>query len=900
MNCPKCQSIIPDNAKFCSECGANISSISKQSGQESDISIGDLRTMVGADAKPAMLSVGEMRTMIADTGKGQDNEIVALIGDRYEIIEKLGQGGFAVVYKARDRKLDRLVAIKRLLADKLQGVSGQQTLERFRREAQTIAKLNHRNIVNVYDHDQDADGYYIVIEYVDGGNLMDYLKAQGGKLPVVEAVRLVKGIVKGLAYAHRKNLVHRDIKPTNILIGKEEEQVIPKIVDFGLARLGTESELSRSGYGMGTPYYMPPEQRRDAKNVNHTADIYALGKTLYELVTGEIPDNVDPQAVPPPPELSRIILKCVRSNPEDRYFSADELTEDLEGVEQQIGMKPARVLHKKGGANSCPSCGEENAPEVKFCESCGVGMTRLCPECERENSVNKQYCGGCGIDVDVFLRMKDAFAKIEQYAKEHQYSRVLKEAQLPEVARFAPRGEKGKALVYGINRLKEEAEAAGNRVKQLPGLIKSVLEEENAKDAKKLIEEYSNLAKPPAEELEKLMEQAQVVEIMVECREIQGRVEQFFECKNLDLAKDALNQALDKNILERLSEKNKRLLSPVFQELDRLRNELAKKYALKAELEGKERHRRKRNRTIIGIGIVLLVAGIMIWRGCWMLKKDQRTRIEWKQTEEQQRERERQQRMAQKQAKVSVAQPSPSPAPIDASKTPSVAPVSVVGPQAGLNWTVPDFGMEFVWIPLLNGWVGKYEVTNEEYRKYKPDHNSGEFKGYSLNGNRQPVVEVSYNDTVAFAEWLTKRERQAGRLPDGYQYRLPDGDEWMKFAKYGDGREYPWGNEWLPKYGNYVDETFGKVFGSDYIMSGYDDGYAVACPVEKSGKNDWGLYGVAGNVFEWTTEPEGAYRILRSASWNVGGVGFARCSNREKSAPSDHNFSLGFRLMLLR
>lgn len=175
-------------------------------------------------------------------------------------------------------------------------------------------------------------------------------------------------------------------------------------------------------------------------------------------------------------------------------------------------------------------------------------------------------------------------------------------------------------------------------------------------------------------------------------------------------------------------------------------------------------------------------------------------------------------------------------------------------PVSGAEWKVPDVGMEFVWIKALGCWVGKYEVTNAEYRKFKPDHDSRSYETISLNGDRQPVVYVNFADATEYAKWLTVREHEAGRLPAGYSYRLPSDEEWTTFCQCGDNREYPWGNSMPPKYGNYNQ------------MDGYNDDFPVTCPAEKSGKNDWGLYGVGGNVREYTGA-NAAAASLRGASW---------------------------------
>lgn len=258
------------------------------------------------------------------------------------------------------------------------------------------------------------------------------------------------------------------------------------------------------------------------------------------------------------------------------------------------------------------------------------------------------------------------------------------------------------------------------------------------------------------------------------------------------------------------------------------------------------------------------------------------------------------------------------PQPSDAGATDETAPVAEEI-SVGEDWAVPGLGMQFVWVADMKCWVGKYEVTNEEYREFKPEHglrggrNFPHFYGRSLADDRQPVVYVWYDDVVAYAEWLTERERQAGRLPDGLKYRLPDGDEWTTFAQCGDGRTYPWGNEWPPKYGNYFDKAgrkvrggAGRFLGKEYgpPIKGYNDRFGVACPVEKSGKNDWGLYGVAGNVSELTSGPKSLKWVsVRGASWNHYLQEALPCESREnayREKPYGRKVSIGFRLLLAR
>ena len=234
-------------------------------------------------------------------------------------------------------------------------------------------------------------------------------------------------------------------------------------------------------------------------------------------------------------------------------------------------------------------------------------------------------------------------------------------------------------------------------------------------------------------------------------------------------------------------------------------------------------------------------------------------------------------------------------------ETPVSGKIVSAGPEAGRDYAF-DLGggekLELVWIAALKGWVGKYEVTNGQYRRFKSGHSSGDFKGKSLNGDDQPVVRVSFNDAEAFAKWLNGKF--ASELPSGYRFGLPDGKEWITFAQCGDGRTYPWGNSMPPKYGNYNDLTAREQI--DFTgIDGYRDGHAVSAPVASSGRNDWGLYGVGGNVWEWTTETSGSSRVLRGASWvNDRSGDFLRCEGRGRDVPSSRYFYLGFRVCLFR
>jgi formylglycine-generating enzyme required for sulfatase activity len=227
------------------------------------------------------------------------------------------------------------------------------------------------------------------------------------------------------------------------------------------------------------------------------------------------------------------------------------------------------------------------------------------------------------------------------------------------------------------------------------------------------------------------------------------------------------------------------------------------------------------------------------------------------------------------------------------------------GPANGESWKSPSTGMEFVWIKALDMWVGKYEVTNGEYCKKEPEHSSKDYNGHSLNGDRQPVVYVNFDDAKAYAEWLTKRDRASGSLPAGYRYRLPSDDEFLSFVQCGDGREYPWGNNWPPRSGqagNYADSTAENTFSGWTGIDDYRDGHAVTCDVEDSWDNPWGLYGVGGNVWECCAKSKSgsAFGAWRGASWRCNYRDRLRCSYRIDRLGSIRVSTYGFRLVLSR
>jgi tRNA A-37 threonylcarbamoyl transferase component Bud32 len=248
-----------------------------------------------------------------------------------EILECLGRGGMGVVYKARQPKLNRLVALKLLAPEKERDP---KFAERFAREAQALARLNHPNIVTVHDFGETRGQFYLLMEYVDGVSLRQML--HGGRIKPEEALAIVPKICEALQSAHQQGVVHRDIKPENILLDKEGRV---KIADFGIAKLvGGErppESLTQDQQVVGTPHYMAPEQVEKPQTVDHRADIYSLGVVFYEMLTGELPLG---KFAPPSRKvemdvrLDEVVLRTLEKEPERRYQQASQVKTDVEGI----------------------------------------------------------------------------------------------------------------------------------------------------------------------------------------------------------------------------------------------------------------------------------------------------------------------------------------------------------------------------------------------------------------------------------------------------------------------------------------------------------------------------------------------------------------------------------------
>jgi len=328
MKCPKCKSDNPETASFCADCGTQLPEAEE----------------ISAPTKTLETPREELTTGSTFAG-------------RYQIIEELGRGGMGKVYKAQDNEINEKIAIKLI---KPEIAADKKTIERFRNELKFARKIRHENVCQMYDLNKEEGAYYITMEFVPGEDLKSMIR-MSRQLSVITAIDITKQVCEGLTVAHKAGVVHRDLKPQNIMIDKGGNA---RIMDFGIARSVTGKGITGAGVMIGTPEYMSPEQV-EGKDVDQRSDIYSLGVILYEMVTGRVPFEgdtpftigvkhkseapKDPKEINTqiPEDLSRLILKCMEKDKENRYQNAGEVRSELENIEKSIPTTQREVPKRK-------------------------------------------------------------------------------------------------------------------------------------------------------------------------------------------------------------------------------------------------------------------------------------------------------------------------------------------------------------------------------------------------------------------------------------------------------------------------------------------------------------------------------------------------------------------------
>ncbi|PYS34864.1 MAG: hypothetical protein DMG14_28465, partial [Acidobacteria bacterium] len=298
--------------------------------QDSDRTLGSNRTFGAPDDASTLIPTEQVETLPPGT----------ILAGRYQIVDLLGVGGMGAVYKAFDRQLTRIVALKTILPEM---ASTPTALKRFKQEVLLAQSIVHKNVVRIFDIGEDGPTKFITMDFIDGVDLKSLI-SERGKLPPAEAAGILRRVCQGLEAAHAAGVVHRDLKPQNIMIDKEGHIVV---MDFGIAHSGQSRGVTQTGSFLGTPEYMSPEQAK-TENVDARSDIFSVGLIFYELLTGKLPfqgktvletmfKRTTERAIPPaeidktvPKGANDIVNKCLQIEREQRYQSVTELLEDLE------------------------------------------------------------------------------------------------------------------------------------------------------------------------------------------------------------------------------------------------------------------------------------------------------------------------------------------------------------------------------------------------------------------------------------------------------------------------------------------------------------------------------------------------------------------------------------------
>ncbi|MBM4147546.1 MAG: hypothetical protein FJ224_00670 [Lentisphaerae bacterium] len=416
------------------------------------------------------------------------------IKTHYAVLEKIGDGGMGVVYLARDQKLGRHVAIKRLNAASIANAS---LKSRFLREARAVAALNHSGIVHIYGLGEDEEGPYIVMEYVAGPteaspnkvppmpfSLADRVH-RDGPLSVSDALDLMLKICDAVSYAHSCRVIHRDLKPSNVLLNGNYE---PRIVDFGLALKMTPDtqRLTLPGERMLSLGYGAPEQEADATVTDERADVYGLGALLFFSITGQNPRYFRESDIPE--GLRMPIAKALEPDRERRWLSVRDFAAALNLVKAPSTIEVPTVK----STWRCKWCDTVNPVMIRYCGKCGWDGGEVCSECGSEIRIGIQFCGVCGADSREYEIATSLEDRIRKYWDDKSYELIIQ--QCGQISGFKPCGENGRRMVERIHHYGEDARRALARRMKLKDLIPNEIAVRNYEQAERHINEYETLS----------------------------------------------------------------------------------------------------------------------------------------------------------------------------------------------------------------------------------------------------------------------------------------------------------------------------------------------------------------------------------------------------------------------
>ena len=767
---------------------------------------------------------------------------------RFRLVRTIGRGGMGVVWLAQDEQLEREVALK-FLPEML--VSDRTALEDLKRETRRSLSLTHHHIVRIFDFHQQGNVAGISMEYVDGDTLSNVRVEHGvrtfnpGQLGAT-----VKQLCEALDYAHgRAKIVHRDLKPANLMVNRAGDL---KVTDFGISASITESasRVSMRPSG-GTLVYMSPQQLMGEEPCV-ADDVYSLGATLYDLITGKPPfyqGNIDLQVrekVPPPMaqrrealgntgepiprEWEETIAACLAKDATQRPRSAGELAERLSGTRQVIQPVPQAVL--KGVATPVDVT-PASVPEIPNPKVIGIPA----PEYSQVPEVTRAPRDHGVLITVVMLALALVGGAGWWFG--------IEEPKRAETARVA--------------RAKADAEQRQRE------------EDENAR-----IAEEARKKKEANEAAE--MERVRLTKEIADA-----------EAKQKQMAAQAEADRLVKEKAD-AAEKERMRIAPVAPSTSSQERDVVLIQGISVTLSNR---------------LVTLPAGTVLR---YLATEGANVRVSWNNNV----------------FFVPVAATN-----VKAASSAAVAPVgNVSGPAVATKEKpfVNSLGMKFVPVPIVGGptngkraLFGVWDVRVKDYRAFAEETKREWVKPSFAQNEEHPAVMVSWDDAKSFCAWLTKRDRDAGKLGVNEEYRLPSDHEWSCAVGIGDREDataspkdkagkiddvFPWGTQWPPPKGagNFADESGKKTHPTSTVIEGYDDGFSDASPVGSFAANQYGLYDMSGNVWQWCEDwydGSRVARVLRGGSWYVSGVKSLRSSCRFILPPKSRDVIMGFRCVLV-
>jgi formylglycine-generating enzyme required for sulfatase activity len=895
---------------------------------DDDQSLGGEQTFAGKiERDDSPQSLGDQATFGDAGGNDEpfddDMEVVDLSA-RYTIESVLGKGGMGEVQLAMDTRLERKVAIKRMLGD---GAKSRTAVSRFISEAKAIAKLDHDNIVDVYDYGRSADGPFLVMQYVDGGSLLD--RCREGALPVEDAVNLTCQICDALTMCHDAGVIHRDIKPANILMTGDGS---PRLTDFGLVKEDSiDGGQTVAGTVLGTLDFMPPEQRRDAALVDARSDLWALAATLYQMVSGEPPRVIDLDEVPQ--QLRTTLSKALKTKPDARYQTAAEFRDALRTCLKSVA-EPVPEVVVDLSAGECPKCHTRNESSRKFCSECAAALRVSCLKCETEIPVWDKVCGDCGGKQSELAASKlEEFARQREQAEECrrgyrfenalEIARSLASVEDERIAEHVPWAEEFvTATEAAWERERESASAHFDEARKHRDAFdyaSAIHAVESVPEAMRTSEMsgYVQQLESDQQESEELIA---TISERVQRRDLKGLLEQVERAVELRGDRTDLQKLVGQ--LREREEKRQQQRDEACNEATRLFASGDAKGALamiqsvpSADLRSSDKQLRSQLEKIVTAedeltalvkeskadGVLDPDEVVSMWQATvsYLKLNPRHAKIAGMQ---QQLEARIQKAPAEYAAFGELAVFWPTQPAAVLSKLPAAVLSRIIGDLPLLSNTL---GMKFK--PILGGTftmgedgeshqvtltkpfeLGVYAVTQEQYENVM-GKNRSKFKG-----PRNPVEQVSWDDAVEFCRKLSALPAEKSA---GYVYRLPTEAEWEYACRAGTTTEYSFGDSEseLVDYAWY-DENSGST----------------THPVGGKKPNGWGLYDMHGNVWEWcqdwyddypsgsVTDPTGAasgsFRGRRGGSWYYDSV-YCRSAIRIRLTRGYRDYYLGFRVL---